>query len=358
MSTRPTTREMQRAWLTRDASYDGVFFLAVRTTGIFCRPSCPARKPQPRNVEYFPSPAAALHAGYRPCKRCRPLETDGRPPAWLRKIQRAQETEPSSRLRDDDLRALGIDPARVRRYFKQQYGMTFQAYDRARRMGLALNAVHNGSDIVMTAYDHGFESSSGFRDAFERTFGGPPGKRRHAECAVAGMMESPLGPILAAATPAAVCHLSFADERDMQELGEDIRRLSGLAVVPGTNEHLDRLRAELGEYFTGRRRDFTVPLETHGTDFQLAVWQGLRRIPYGKTISYAELAKRVGRPDAQRAVGQANHRNPISIVIPCHRVVNASGELGGYGGGLWRKRWLLDLETAGQPSLLTPAESR
>jgi len=347
---------MQRAWLTRDASYDGVFFLAVRTTGVFCRPSCPARKPQPRNVEYFPTPAAALHAGYRPCKRCRPLETDGRPPGWLKKVLHIAESEPHLRLRDEDLRKLGVDPARVRRYFKQNYGMTFQAFDRARRMGLALNAVHNGSDIVMTAYDHGFESSSGFRDAFERTFGGPPGKRRQAECAVAGMIESPIGPILAAATPTAVCHLSFADERDMKALAEDMRRQSCLPVVPGTNEHLDRLRIELAEYFAGRRREFTVPLETHGTDFQMACWQALQRIPYGKTVSYAELAKRVGRPDAQRAVGQANHRNPIGIVIPCHRVVNAGGGLGGYGGGLWRKRWLLDLEISGQPALI-PTEN-
>lgn len=346
---------MQRAWQARDASYDGVFFLAVRTTGIFCRPSCPARRPRPANVEYFPTPAAALHAGYRPCKRCRPLETDGRPPAWLRRVLQAVDAEPHSRLRDDDLRSLGVDPARVRRYFKQQYGMTFQAYHRARRMGLALSAVQNGSDIAMAAYDHGFESSSGFRDAFERTFGGPPGRRRHAECAVAGMIESPIGPILAAATPPAVCHLSFADERDMQALAEAMRRQSGLPVVPGTNEPLERLRVELREYFAGRRRKFTVPVQARGTEFQMACWKGLQRVPYGGTISYAELAERVGRPGAARAVGQANHRNPVSIVIPCHRVVNAGGELGGYGGGLWRKRWLLDLETASQPFPLSTA---
>lgn len=343
---------MQRAYLARDASYDGVFFLAVRTTGIFCRPSCPARKPRPRNVEYFPTPAAALHAGYRPCKRCRPLETDGRPPTWLRQVLRAVEAAPQSRIRDDHLRARGIDPARVRRYFKQHYGMTFQAYHRARRLGLALNAVQKGSDIVMTAYDHGFESSSGFRAAFVRVFGGPPGQRRHAECAAATLIESPLGSMLAAATPAAVCYLGFADERDMRALAEDLRRQSGLSVVPGTNEPLDRLRVELGEYFAGRRRQFTVRIDARGTAFQTSCWDALRRIPYGRTISYAELAKQVGRPAAQRAVGQANHRNPVAIVIPCHRVVNAGGELGGYGGGLWRKRWLLDLETASPPSIL------
>jgi AraC family transcriptional regulator of adaptative response/methylated-DNA-[protein]-cysteine methyltransferase len=341
---------MQRAYLARDASYDGVFFLAVRTTGIFCRPSCPARKPRPQNVEYYPTAGAALHAGYRPCRRCRPLETDGRPPGWVRKVLAAIDQSPEQRLRDEDLHTLGVDPARVRRYFKQHYGMTFQAYHRAQRLGGALHAVQKGSDLMMTAYEHGFQSSSGFRTAFERAFGGPPGRRRDATCAVAGLLESPLGPLLAATTARAVCYLSFADERDMQSLAGYMQRRLGVSVVPGSNQILQRLRAELGEYFAGRRREFTVPVETRGTDFQMAVWAGLQRIPYGQTVSYAELAQQVHRPAAQRAVGQANHNNPVAIVIPCHRVVNASGALGGYGGGLWRKQWLLDLERRPSPA--------
>jgi AraC family transcriptional regulator of adaptative response/methylated-DNA-[protein]-cysteine methyltransferase len=163
------------------------------------------------------------------------------------------------------------------------------------------------------------------------------------------LLESPLGPLLAAATSSAVCYLSFADERDMQSLADNMRRRLGVSVVPGANGLLQRLRAELGEYFAGRRREFTVPVDVRGTAFQTAVWGELQRIPYGQTVSYAVLAQRVRRPAAQRAVGQANHHNPVAIVIPCHRVVNASGALGGYGGGLWRKQWLLDLERRQSP---------
>jgi AraC family transcriptional regulator of adaptative response/methylated-DNA-[protein]-cysteine methyltransferase len=157
-------------------------------------------------------------------------------------------------------------------------------------------------------------------------------------------LESPLGPLMAAATAQALCLLEFADEQSPETRIAALQRVFGCAVVPGRNEHVDHLRAELGEYFAGKLRRFTVKLDYRGTPFQHAVWDELRRIPYGQTASYEDVARRVGRPNAQRAIGMANHRNPIAIVVPCHRVVNKSGALGGYGGGLWRKQFLLDLE--------------
>jgi AraC family transcriptional regulator, regulatory protein of adaptative response / methylated-DNA-[protein]-cysteine methyltransferase len=335
---------MERAYLHSDASYDGVFFLGVRTTGIFCRPSCPARKPRPVNVEFFGTPRAALVAGYRPCKRCRPLFTDGRPPEWVARLLQTVEADPTSRIRDTDVRALGVDPARARRYFKRHFGMTFQAYNRARRLGTALTEIREGADLTNVGFDTGYDSTSGFREAFERTFGRPPGKARGAACIVTQMFASPLGPLLACATPEAICLLEFTDRRAIEAQVKTLRQRFEVAIVPGASPLLAQLRIELAEFFAGERQQFTVPLVYPGTPFQQAVWAELLRIPYGRTISYEELARRVGRPGAQRAVGMANGQNRIGIVIPCHRVVNKSGKLGGYGGGLWRKQFLLDLE--------------
>src|SRR6185369_14266796 len=147
MNTMPSIREMQGAYLRKDRTYDGIFFLGVKTTGIFCRPSCPARRPLPRNVDYFSNVREAIFASYRPCKRCRPLDTDGRPPEWVAKLLAEVERDPSVRWRDADLRALDVDPARARRYFRKHYGMTFQAFCRGRRMSEALQQIRNGVDL-------------------------------------------------------------------------------------------------------------------------------------------------------------------------------------------------------------------
>src|SRR5690348_16560284 len=174
MNTMPPTPEMQRAYLERDASYNGVFFLGVRTTGIFCRPTCPARKPLPKNVEYFPTARAALVAGYQPCKRCRPLELDEQPP-WVAELLDDVERDPASRIRDADLATRGIDPATARRHFLRHYGMTFQAFTRARRLAAALSHIREGGTVDSAVFSSGYDSHSGFRDAFARTFGHAPG---------------------------------------------------------------------------------------------------------------------------------------------------------------------------------------
>ena len=342
----PSQLEMNRARRRRDASYDGVFFLAVRTTGVFCRPSCSAKAPRPENVEYFGTARDALQAGYRSCKRCRPMDANGRPPEWVERLLGIVERDPTVRIRDADLRAMSIDPARARRYFSKHYGMTFQVYARARRLGEALTRIRCGADLASVGFDHGYDSASGFRDAFVRTFGGPPGRGRNGHCILSKMLESPLGRLLVCATSAGICLLEFAGQRTMKTHVKALGRRFRRAVVPGTNAHIEQLAGELEQYFAGQLRQFDVALAQQGTAFQMSVWTELRRIPYGRTISYAELANKVGRHGAHRAVGTANGRNPISIVIPCHRVVNKNGRLGGYGGGLWRKQYLLDLERA------------
>jgi AraC family transcriptional regulator of adaptative response/methylated-DNA-[protein]-cysteine methyltransferase len=344
MSTLPSIREMQRAVCERDATYDGIFFLAVRTTSIFCRPSCPARKPLPSNCDYYATAREALFAGFRPCKRCRPLETNGQPPVWVSRLLDQVEAAPAERIRDADLRGMAIDPAMVRRYFLKHYGITFNAYCRGRRMANALEQIRNGTNLDEVALGSGYESPSGFREAFGQLFGQPPGKSRAAECIFVTWVESPLGPLVAGATQEGVCLLEFTDRRMIEAQFTTLRRRFDHAIVPGTCAHLEKLKEELAGYFAGTLTEFRVPLVYPGSPFQRKVWDGLLRIPYGETRSYEELARAIGAPGAQRAVGHANGLNRIAIVIPCHRVVNKGGRLGGYGGGLWRKQFLLDLE--------------
>lgn len=342
-TTMPPPAEMERAYLERDASYDGLFFLGVRTTGIFCRPTCPARKPLPRNVEYFATARSAMVAGYRACKRCRPLDRDDQP-AWAADLIAEVERDPATRITEGALRARGVDPATVRRYFLRRYGMTFQAFARARRLSGALTLIREGGAIHTTACESGYESESGFREAFTRAFGAAPGAATGRDCVRLSWMPSPLGPLVAGATSEGVCLLEFTDRRMIEAQFATLRRRFAAPVLPGTNGHLERLADELAGYFEGRVRAFSAPLLYPGTPFQRRVWEELLAIPYGQTRSYQGLAEAVGVPGASRAVGRANGLNRIAIVIPCHRVVNKSGELGGYGGGLRRKQFLLDLE--------------
>ena len=347
---------MRRAFLAGDVSYDGIFFTAVKTTGIFCRPSCSARKPKPENVEFFPTPRAAMFSGYRPCKRCRPLDTDGKPPAWVQKLMRRLEAAPAERIAAAQLRRMGVDPARARRYFHKHHGMTFQAFCRARRLNDAFRRIKEGRTVSEAAHDSGFESESGFRSAFARVFGSAPSDAKGCDAITLGWIETPVGPLVVGATGDAVCLLEFSDRRMLETQLQALRRRVRMPLVPGTNRWLTVLKAQLDEYFAGKRRDFDLPLRYPGTPFQEKVWSALLEIPYGSTCSYKDVARKVGHPQAVRAVGTANGMNRIAIVIPCHRVVNANGNLGGYGGGLWRKRILLDLEN-GQPSLSAGASS-
>jgi AraC family transcriptional regulator of adaptative response/methylated-DNA-[protein]-cysteine methyltransferase len=337
----PPLRVLRRAVATRDRRFEGLFVVGVRTTGIFCRPGCPARTPRPENLDFFATSREALFAGFRPCLRCRPLVPRDAPPDWLARLLAAIDAEPQRRWRDADLRALDLEPTRVRRWFVRQHGITFQAYSRARRLGGALRELKRGRQLDAVALDHGFESHSGFRDAFARWFGAPPGKARREECITFRWLDSPLGPLVAAAVEEGVCLLEFSDRRMLETQLSRLRRLLDRPAIQGDHPHLAQLEHELSEYFTGTRTRFDVKLHAPGSDFEQRVWQGLRRIPSGETRSYIALAREIGSPKAARAVGRANGMNRLAIVIPCHRVVRDDGTVGGYGGGRWRKEWLL-----------------
>jgi AraC family transcriptional regulator of adaptative response/methylated-DNA-[protein]-cysteine methyltransferase len=286
----------------------------------------------------------ALSAGYRPCRRCRPTVPVGEAPEWVARLLEVAEQDPERRLRDADLRRLGVVPDRARDWFRRHHGMTFHAYCRGLRLAGALDRLRQGESIDEAAYGSGYESLSGFRDAFARRFGAPPGKGRATAVVAARQVATPLGPMLAAATADGLCLLEYTDRRALERELEELARRLGATAAPGKSSHLDLLEEELRRYFAGELREFTVPLVTLGSPFEERVWEELRRIPYGATKSYGQLARALGQPGAPRAVGRANGRNRLAIVIPCHRVINEGGKLGGYGGGLWRKQFLLDLE--------------
>ncbi|MBK5256831.1 MAG: methylated-DNA--[protein]-cysteine S-methyltransferase [Vicinamibacteria bacterium] len=235
--------------------------------------------------------------------------------------------------------------------------MTFEAYSRARRLSGALSQLRLGFDLDNTAADAGFQSLSGFRDAFSKVFGEPAGKADRAKAIRLGWVETPIGPMIAGAREGALILLEFTNRRMMEAQIETLKKRFKAAFLPEDDEIIRQTRAELGEYFSATRKNFSIPLDYPGTPFETKVWNALLQIPYGETRSYEDLAKATSSKGAVRAVGSANGRNRIAIVIPCHRVVNKSGALGGYGGGLWRKQALLSLEQAGPRSLVIAGDS-
>ncbi|HEU5211011.1 MAG TPA: methylated-DNA--[protein]-cysteine S-methyltransferase [Longimicrobiales bacterium] len=342
--TLPPADEMYGALLARDTRYDGIFFTAVRTTGIFCRPTCPAKKPDRRNVDFFASARAALAHGFRPCLRCRPMEPPGATPEPIRLLLAEIERAPMNRLRDADLRARGLEPAALRRWFRTHHGMTFQAYHRALRLSRALGQLASGADITRAAFDNGYDSLSGFQDALRQITGRSPARSRNTTVVHLSRVLTPLGPMLLGTADEQVCILEFTDRRMLETQLTRLSRKLGCAFLPGSTDVSRRMEGELAEYFAGERRVFETPVATPGTDFQQRVWAALREIPFGTVRSYGEQARAIGEPNAVRAVARANGDNRIAIVIPCHRVIGADGTLTGYGGGLWRKQWLLEHE--------------
>jgi AraC family transcriptional regulator, regulatory protein of adaptative response / methylated-DNA-[protein]-cysteine methyltransferase len=340
----PSTTVMYRALAKRDRTYEGIFFAAIRTTGVFCRPGCRARTPKRENVSFFATAKQALDAGYRPCKLCHPMEPAGKTPNGIGRVIALLQADPMERFRDARLRELGLSPSMVRRWFRQNHGMTFQGYQRALRIGRAYGTIIRGEKVAAAAFDHGWGSLSGFGHSFKKQTGHAP-KNGKAESIISlTRIPTPLGLMVAGAVDAGVCLLEFADRRMLETELKQLRSLLKAEIVPGESKHFGALQRELEEYFQGKRQAFTVPVVAPGSPFQQKVWQGLRAIPCGTTRSYGEQAKFLKMPAAVRAVARANGANRISIIIPCHRVIGSDGKLVGYGGGLWRKKYLIELE--------------
>lgn len=335
---------MVQAMLQSDSNFEGIFYTAVKTTGIFCRPTCTARKPKPEHVEFYATVNAALFAGYRPCKRCHPMDRVMQKHALVQRLTELVEQAPYQKITSQDLRNMNIDPSTARRQFQRAYGMTFQAYQRARRMGSALHEIRSGDSVITAQVNHGFSSSSGFWEAFKNVFGASPSQAEGVRILLARWIDTPLGGMLALADDEGLHLLEFVDRRGLENEILRLRKHLHCSIVPGNHAYLDQIAAELAGYYEGSCFDFHTPMVEFGSVFEQSVWALLKQIPPGETWSYAKMAELLGKPTATRAVGHANGKNTLAIIIPCHRVIRADGALSGYGGGVWRKQWLLDHE--------------
>lgn len=343
LSTDINAKEYYQALLNKDRHYEGVFYVGVTTTGVFCRPTCPARKPKFEHCEFFTSAQQALLASYRPCKRCRPLSHPHDVSPTIQKLVEAVEAQPEKRWTDADFAALSIHASTARRQFQQRFGMTFVAYARARRMGLAMEEIRLGRPVIDAQLSAGYESSSGFRDAFARFMGAAPTALATDKVRIlkAAWIDTPLGPMVAVSDEEALYLLEFVDRRGLEREIERLRYQARAAIIPGVSKPLTSITDELRAYFDGQLISFQTPIHPMGTPFEQRVWEALGTIPLGETRSYAEIARQIGQPTAFRAVARANGANTLALMVPCHRVINTNGELGGYGGGLARKQWLL-----------------
>lgn len=346
--TQSRTDEYYRALLERDSRYLGTFVVGVTSTGIFCLPTCRARKPKAENCRFFPDSGAALRAGFRPCRVCRPTEDAGTPPPGVREALQLARTAPEEPLHDADLRRRGWSPEVIRRWCRRNLGMTFHAYRRMVRINEAYRGLARGVEVTDAAFESGYESLSGFGSAFRSVLADSPSAAAGGTVNVLSLdrLTTPLGPMMTVTGADGLYLLEFTDRRGLERELADLTRRASARIVPGRTEHGEAVAAQLAEYFAGTRRAFEVPLRTPGSPFQRAVWDQLRRIPYGETRSYADQARALGRPSAVRAVARANGQNRLAIVIPCHRVIGSDGSLTGYAGGLTRKRWLLEHEGA------------
>jgi AraC family transcriptional regulator of adaptative response/methylated-DNA-[protein]-cysteine methyltransferase len=337
-----------RAVLTRDAHWDGRFVFGVRSTRIYCRPSCPARRPARRQVVFFPLPEAAERAGFRPCRRCRPQEAPGNPSLELvRRVCRAIETDLEE---PHTLAALGahagVSPGHLQRTFKRLLGVTPRQYADARRLDRLRGQLRKGQNVTHALYAAGYGSSSRLYEQAAAQLGMTPATyRRGGRDMRIGytIVKGRLGHLLVAATQRGVCMVSLGDSAAALEAALR-HEYPSAEVQRDASAFAPWLRAIL-HYLKGHPLRLNLPLDVQATAFQRRVWEELRRIPYGITCSYKQIAQAIGRPKAVRAVARACATNPVSIVVPCHRVVRSDGGLGGYRWGLKRKQALLSSES-------------
>lgn len=331
-----------RIALAKDRRFDGRFVTGVLSTGIYCRPSCPARAPRRENVRFFASPAEAEAAGLRACLRCRP-EAQARDEAAvalaLETIGQAEGTVPLAELAAQT----GYSQSHVQRLFKRAVGLSPAAYARARRLERAADSLSGGGSVTEAIYDAGYSAPSRFYAESERLGMAPSAWRDGGRGMTIrwAVVETSFGPMLVAATERGVCRLSFNEGLEALE-----RRFPKAELLAG-GETFSQLLGRVIAAVEAPGSDASIPLDVQGTAFQEAVWAALRQIPPGETRSYAQIAAAVGRPGAVRAAGSANGANNVAVLIPCHRVIRGDGSPGGYAYGLDIKQELLRREREG-----------
>ncbi|TLP45656.1 bifunctional transcriptional activator/DNA repair protein Ada [Cohaesibacter sp. CAU 1516] len=341
---RPTDDSLYQALLDRDPAFDGRIFVAVRSTGIFCRLTCPARKPKRENCSFHESVSTCLQEGFRPCKRCHPLSAGGDPDPLIDQLLTALQADTSRLWREGDIARLGLDPSTVRRTFKRRFGMTFLEMARISRLRDSFQALSDGDRVIDAQQAAGFESASAFRQAFARLIGLKPSDFKADAMLKADWIDTPLGAMIAVSDASHLHLLEFVGRKALPTELRALFKATKGSLGFGSTAPTERIAQELEAYFSGKAAHFSTPLAYHGTPFTRAVWDALRQIPAGDTRTYGALAASLGKPDAVRAVARANGANQIAIVVPCHRILGADGSLTGYGGGLWRKQKLIELE--------------
>lgn len=351
MITTPTERDPR--WqdvVARNRKADGRFVLAVKTTGVYCRPSCAARRPKPENVRFFATPAEAERAGFRACKRCKPNEAslDERWQALVTQAcRRIEASEEMPKLADLAAKA-GLSPSHFHRLFKSITGVTPKDYASARRASRVRDELAQGGSVTEAIYGAGFNSSGRFYETSNATLGMTPKAFRDggADARIHfAIGECSLGSILVAKSEKGVCAILFGDDPDA--LARELQDRFPKAELIGGDADFEKVVAKVVGFVEAPAKGLDLPLDIRGTAFQQRVWQALRKIPAGKTMTYAQIAEKIGAPKAVRAVGAACGANPIGVAIPCHRVVRSDGGLAGYYWGVARKKTLIERERKG-----------
>lgn len=342
----PNDDQLYQALLNRDPAFDGRVFVGVASTRIFCRLTCPARKPKRENCTFFETASEALEMGYRACKKCHPTTSEAEGNKAIRSLVTELENRPDHFWQERDIVDLGFDPSTVRRAFKRQFGITFLEMARLTRLRNSFTTLKEGGKMIEAQLDAGFSSSSAFRTAFAKNLGLKPKDFNPDALLKADWFNTPLGTMIAVADNT---HLHLLEFHDRKALPTELKKLYKVAKGQmgfGSTPMIEETKKQMLEFFDHQRPQFDLKLALHGSDFTQQVWRELQAIPAGETVSYGALAKHMGNPTAARAVARANGANQIAVIIPCHRVIGADGQLTGYGGGLWRKQKLIDLELA------------
>ncbi|WP_417583798.1 bifunctional transcriptional activator/DNA repair enzyme AdaA [Pelagibacterium sp.] len=340
----PDHETLYRALIERDPGYDGQAYVCVSSTGIFCRLTCPARKPLPENCTFRATIGDCIEAGFRPCKRCHPMQAAAANDPTIKDLLRALDAQPGRRWSERDVIRMGHDLSTVRRSFKRHFGMTFLEIARQRRLREGFETLADGGKVVTAQHEAGFDSPSAFRAAFARILGCAPRDLSKDGLLRASWIETPLGDMIAVASQTHLHLLEFVDRKALPNALKKLRAGAKGSLGIGRTDPVEQAQVELNAFFTGRSARFDTPLHQEGSAFTHEVWSQLRRIPAGHTRSYTDIAMAIGKPFSARAVARANGANTIALMVPCHRVIGADGALTGYGGGLWRKQRLLEIE--------------
>ena len=356
-STTPLSDDRRwNAVVGRDHSLDGEFVYAVKTTGIYCSPSCPSRQSKRKNTVFFATPQEAERAGYRECLRCGPSQSsveERRVQAVRAACAAIDEAEQAPALHE--LAAtVGLSPSHLHRQFKRLVGVTPREYAAGKRAARLRECLHTGRPVADAIYEAGYGSSSRVYETASRTLGMTPGEYRDGGRSVTieyTVTRSPLGNLLVAATDRGICCIEFGDSETV--LRESLTERFPAARLEENDNDLRQWVADITAFIRTPSHGLRLPLDIQGTAFQLRVWKALQAIPPGRTASYRDVAATIGRPTAHRAVANACGANKLALAIPCHRVVRTNGKLGGYRWGLERKRRLLEREAAVEESART-----